>query len=176
MRKKAGRSTDLVRDAEPPLPPGQLIYECGFGADSSVTSEVKNAVLDELLDALRKSGAIADEGDEIRTRLCLDEALVNAVMHGSKYNPEKTVTVRAYQSDAKYSVLIEDEGEGFREEDLPDPGAAENLLEESGRGVHLIRSIMDEVGYWRGGRVLLMSRILKGKGPRRSSTRKSTGT
>lgn len=169
MRKKVGRSTNLVREEDAPLPPGTLIYECTFGAETPL----KNVVLEELLTALIGCGAIVDPGDEARTRLCLDEALVNSVMHGSHYDPRKSISVQSYLTETKYSVLIEDDGDGFREEDLPDPDAKENLLEESGRGVHLIRSIMDEVGYWRGGRSLLMSRIIKGKGPRRSSVRRA---
>jgi len=167
MRKKTGRSTNLVSAEDPPLPPGLLLYECTFGAKASL----KKIVLNDLLAALRKSGAIADDGDDVRTRLCLDEALNNALVHGSKNDPKKSVLVQAYQSDSTYSVLIDDDGEGFREEDLPDPQAEENLHETGGRGIHLIRSIMDEVSYWRGGRTLFMSRIIKGKGLRRSSTR-----
>ena len=156
MRKKTGRSTNLVRRDAPPLPAGRKIFEREFAAENSA----KNEALEALLAALQASGGIANPTDEMRMRLCLDEALVNAVMHGSKHLAHKVVKVRAFQSETNWSVLVEDEGEGFLEEDLPDPDAPENLLEESGRGVHLIRTMMDEASYWNGGRALLMSKKL----------------
>ncbi|HEY3319050.1 MAG TPA: ATP-binding protein [Planctomycetota bacterium] len=152
MRKKLGRSTNLVRPQAPPLPAGNLIFERTFAA----TSEAKIETLEALLAALLSAGALSGESAELRFRLCLDEALVNAVMHGNRYDAAKSVRVRAFIDPKSWSVLVEDEGAGFREEDLPDPQAAENLLEESGRGVHLIRSMMDEVSYWSGGAALLM--------------------
>lgn len=154
MRKKLGRSTNFVRPEPPPKPAGALVFERTFAA----AIEAKNEVLDGLLQNLQECGAIRTEADEVRMRLCLDEALVNAVMHGSKYDEKKSVRVRAFVDPLEWSVLVEDEGAGFREEDLPDPDAQENLLEESGRGVHLIRTMMDETSYWSGGRALLMSR------------------
>jgi serine/threonine-protein kinase RsbW len=154
MRKTIGRSTNFVQPDPPPQPGGTLIFERRFAA----VNETKNEVLDALLAKLQSSGAIQSDNDEVRMRLCLDEALVNAVMHGSKYDASKNVTVRAYLAVDKWTVLVEDEGAGFREEDLPDPDAQENLLEESGRGVHLIRTMMDAVSYWNSGRALLMIR------------------
>src|SRR5688500_3590923 len=133
MRKKLGRSTNLVHDEAPPLPAGTPIFDCAFPS----TSETKNEALDALLGTLRNSGGCDSDSDETRLRLVLDEALVNALMHGNKFDAGKQVRVRAFLGKAKWCVLIEDQGAGFREEDLPDPDAAENMLEESGRGVHL---------------------------------------
>ncbi|HYG77481.1 MAG TPA: ATP-binding protein [Planctomycetota bacterium] len=161
MRKKLGRSTNLVRAGDPPLPEGELIFEHSFAADT----ELKNESLNLLLAVLRRQGALKSDSAEARYRLCLDEALVNAVMHGSKYDHTKNVHVRAWLSSTTWTVIVSDEGSGFREEDLPDPDAAENLLEESGRGVHLIRSIMNTVSYWRGGRTLLIAATVEAAPP-----------
>jgi serine/threonine-protein kinase RsbW len=154
MRKNLGRSTGLVHPGDPPLPAGRCVFDRSFAA----SNETKNEVLDALLAALRTARAVDHCHEESRMRLCLDEALVNAVMHGSKYDVAKTVRVRAFAAPDRWSVLVEDQGAGFREEDLPDPAAAENLLEESGRGVHLMRTMMDDISYWRGGSVLLLVR------------------
>ena len=142
--------------AEPPVPSGACVFERTFPA----SNEMKDEVLDALLAALRPRGVMATAKDENHVRLCLDEALVNAVMHGCQYDVAKTIRVRAYAGAGKWSVLIEDPGRGFREEDLPDPDAAESLLGESGRGILLMRSLMDEVSYWRGGSAVLLSRKL----------------
>ncbi len=157
MRKKLGRSTDLVKADEPPAPGGALIFDREF----SSTKEIKTEVLDQLLVALAASGVFADASEEVSFRLVLDEALVNAVTHGNQSNAALKARVRAYRAPDKITFLVEDEGPGFREEDLPDPDAPENLLEESGRGVILIRGIMTEVSYWRNGAALLMSKVLR---------------
>lgn len=138
------------------MPGGDLIYERSFPAQS----EIKKEVLDALILLLQERCGIKTESDEMKMRLCLDEALVNAVMHGSKFDATLTIRVRIFLEAAKWSVLVEDEGKGFLEEDLPDPDAPENLFEESGRGVILMRSWMDEVSYWNNGAALLMSRKL----------------
>lgn len=152
MRKKLGRCIDLVHAGEPPLAEGRCVLEQRFAA----LPEHKSGALESLIDALKAEGALQNDSDESRARLCLDEALVNALMHGSGYDGEKSVNVAAYISAETWTIRVDDEGAGFRDEDLPDPDAPENLLEEGGRGVHLIRSIMSNVSYWRGGRTLLM--------------------
>ena len=158
MRKKLGRSTNLVRSENPPPVTGQVIFDRSFPS----LKETKNAVLDGLLLLFSKNGIIGSEQEEARIRLCLDEALVNAMMHGNCYDPQKNVRIRAFLTESCWCALIEDEGTGFREEDLPDPNASENLLEESGRGVSIIQNMMDEISYWRGGSALFMlKRILK---------------
>jgi serine/threonine-protein kinase RsbW len=160
MRKKLGRSTNLVHSAAPPVPDGTLLFDQTFTS----TQENKNASLDALLSALISVGLLGHEGDDSRARLCLDEAMINAVMHGNRYDSTKRVRVRAYLCPANWCVIIEDEGPGFKEEDLPDPGAPENLLEESGRGVHLIRSMMDNVSYWKNGSAVVMSQKIRQEG------------
>lgn len=154
MRKKLGRSINLVRAGDPPEPDGRCIFDERFPA----TSDEKSRALENLIASLAEAQGLKNESDESRARLCLDEALVNAVMHGSRNDSQKTVHAQAYILPNAWQVRITDEGEGFRDEDLPDPDAIENLLEEGGRGVHLIRSIMSDVSYWRGGRMLVMSR------------------
>lgn len=154
MRKKLGRKINLVHGGEPPVSAGTRVFEAEFRA----SNETKNDVLERLLAALRQWAGVASQAEEAQMRLCLDEALVNAVMHGCEYDLHKTIRVQAFVDAKRWSVLVEDPGAGFREEDLPDPDAAENLLEESGRGVHLMRSLMDEVSYWRGGAALLLTR------------------
>jgi len=152
MRKKLGRCIHLVHAENPPPALGRCVREETFSA----SAENKSAVLDGLIEILKAEDAIRTDSEEARARLCLDEALVNAMMHGSHYDAAKNVTVAAYVDPKQWTIRIDDDGDGFRDEDLPDPEAPENLLEESGRGVHLMRSILSEVSYWRGGRTLVM--------------------
>src|ERR1700749_5086575 len=60
-------------------------------------------------------------------RLALEEALVNAIKHGNGLDPNKEVAVTCQISNDKVRVVIEDQGSGFRLEDVPDPTEDENL-------------------------------------------------
>jgi len=154
MRKRLDRNTSLVSAQPPPLPAATSFLDRTFAS----TDEAKNDVLEEVLKTLRDKGCLSGETEEIRMRLCLDEALRNAVMHGNRFDASKVARVRLWNEPSGWTALVEDQGAGFREEDLPDPDAPENLLEEGGRGVHLIRTMMDEANYWNGGSALLMQR------------------
>ena len=158
MRKKLGRSTNLVRPSDPPAPEGARIFEADFPSDT----KSKTHTLEALLDAISRSGA--GGLGTAKLRLALDEALVNAVMHGNKYDAAKSAQVSAHLSSTALTVIVSDQGAGFKEEDLPDPDAPENLLEESGRGVILIRGVMDEISYWRGGTMLVMTKRIPKSG------------
>ena len=75
------------------------------------------------------------------------ELINNAIVHGNKSNPHKTVTIEIVFTDADVTVRVSDQGEGFNPQEIPDPLAEENLLREVGRGVFIVRSLMDELRY-----------------------------
>jgi serine/threonine-protein kinase RsbW len=72
------------------------------------------------------------------------ECMVNAVVHGNRYNARKKVQVTISRTLDRLEVTIADEGEGFDMNNLPDPLAQENLLRQSGRGLLLMQAFMDE--------------------------------
>lgn len=80
-------------------------------------------------------------------RLALEEALVNAIKHGHKGDTTKAVHLRYHVSPESIVVEIEDEGPGFRPQDVPDPFAPENLERPCGRGLLLMRSYMTWVRF-----------------------------
>jgi serine/threonine-protein kinase RsbW len=104
-----------------------------------------NGVLQYLLERVAKLGLIAPEKSNLF--IALDEAFVNAVKHGNKNDPTKLVRVGAELSPSEACFTIEDEGEGFDVQTIPDPCDPANLFKSSGRGVLLIYNIMDEVEY-----------------------------
>jgi len=67
--------------------------------------------------------------------VAIRESVTNAVRHGNKMDPSKRVTVRFEYDEPDFMVYVEDEGEGFEPENLPDPLAEENLLRANGRGI-----------------------------------------
>ncbi len=116
-----------------------------------------NGVLQYLLDRVSKMRLIAPENSNLF--IALDEAFVNAVKHGNKNDPNKLIRVGAELSPKEASFTIEDEGEGFDVQSIPDPCDPANLFKTSGRGVLLIYNIMDEVEYnAQGNRVKMVKR------------------
>src|SRR5262245_20625100 len=83
-----------------------------------------------------------DEDDQHRIGMSVRECMVNAVVHGNRYNARKKVHLTVSRSREKLSIVIGDEGEGFDLSSLPDPLANENLLRHSGRGLLLIQAFM----------------------------------
>lgn len=73
------------------------------------------------------------------------EAVNNAVNHGNKLNPNKFVDFNIYANENEIVIFIKDEGEGFNPDEIDDCLQPENLLKTSGRGVFLIKELMDEV-------------------------------
>ncbi len=116
-----------------------------------------NGVLQYLIERVSKLGLIQPERSNLF--IALDEAFVNAVKHGNKNDPTKLVRVTAELSPKEACFTIEDEGEGFNVQEIPDPCDPANLFKTSGRGVLLIYNIMDEVEYnAQGNRVKMVKR------------------
>lgn len=117
-------------------------------------SETVERFLDSTLDSVDHAEELAvgvaqragfDEDDLMKIGMAVRESVVNAVVHGNRYNANKKVRFSVVKNSERLTVRIADEGEGFDYEHLPDPLAAENLLQSSGRGIFLIRSFMDEL-------------------------------
>jgi anti-sigma regulatory factor (Ser/Thr protein kinase)/ActR/RegA family two-component response regulator len=126
-----------------------------FELPSDVT--LMNGVLQYLVERLAKLGVIKPERSNLF--VALDEAFVNAVKHGNKNDPAKLVRITAELSTKEARFTIEDEGDGFNVQEIPDPRDPENLFKTSGRGVLLIYNIMDEVYYNdRGNRLTMVKR------------------
>jgi serine/threonine-protein kinase RsbW len=85
-----------------------------------------------------------DEDDLTKIGMAVRESMVNAVVHGNRYNANKKVRFSVHKDTDSLTVRIIDEGEGFDVESVPDPLAPENLFRNSGRGIFLIRSFMDD--------------------------------
>lgn len=80
----------------------------------------------------------------INFQIAVSEALVNAIVHGNKGNPKKSVFIDIEFDESKLAVKIKDEGEGFNLEEIPDPTINNNLLKEHGRGIFIIKSFVDK--------------------------------
>ncbi|MGA1202837.1 MAG: ATP-binding protein [Planctomycetota bacterium] len=133
--------------------PGSLLESRQIPSDVSLVVPL----VCRLVGRLVAEGRVTEE-DRRKVELCLDEAVTNAVTHGNDSNFEKLVTVRLFESGPCWGVLITDEGEGFDADQVPDLEVEEQLWQESGRGIALMRLYMDEVVYFDGGRSVRMIR------------------
>jgi serine/threonine-protein kinase RsbW len=111
-----------------------------YSLDSSIDS-VDQAEL-SAVELARKIGF--SEDDQHSISMAVRECMVNAVAHGNKYNTRKKVFFRLDGRADRLVIEVGDEGDGFRDEEIPDPLAQENLLKQSGRGLLLMRAFMDE--------------------------------
>lgn len=116
-----------------------------------------NGVLHYLIERVSRLGIIQPERSNLF--IALDEAFVNAVVHGNRNDRSKLVRIIAELTATEARFTIEDEGEGFDVRNVPDPRDPSNLFKTSGRGVLLIYNIMDEVEYnERGNRLTMVKR------------------
>jgi len=88
-----------------------------------------------------------DEDQRFHIAMAVREAAINAVLHGNEYDPARQIEVSLENTGKDLMITIADQGRGFDPDKVPDPLAAENLLRGTGRGIFLIRSLMDEVHF-----------------------------
>lgn len=103
---------------------------------------------------LLKEFAFPPQDTRVNIPLACDEAITNAIIHGNRSNPDKKVSIQIYVSPNRFRIRVRDEGEGFKVEKVADPTHGEALLRSSGRGVYLMRNIMDSVEFKDDGRVV----------------------
>lgn len=115
----------------------------------------------KLINILKDKGISEDMIFDIH--IGFEEALRNAMIHGNKLDIQKKVIVDVELTDDFIVICVEDEGDGFDPDMIPDPTLEENLLNERGRGVYLITHLMDEVEYRNGGRCVMIKKFFNKK-------------
>ena len=118
----------------------------------SLPSEVAaiSSFLDKLMLLIKKCRCAL--GSEADIEIALREALENAVIHGNHENPRKLVHVSCRcEADKGVSIVVRDEGQGFDHNAVPDPTAPGAIESTHGRGIYLMKALMDEVRFEPGG-------------------------
>ncbi len=109
---------------------------------------------------LREVEKLVDEFNEIeeldeslygKVLIATIEAANNAMVHGNKLDPEKTVKVEITKGKDGIEIYVEDQGDGFDYMRIPDPTAPENIENIHGRGVFLMKQLSDEVNFYKKG-------------------------
>ena len=89
--------------------------------------------------------------------IAITEAVNNAIKHGNRSDSSKNVSLSLSLDESLIKFRVEDEGQGFDYENLPDPTAPENLEKPGGRGIFLMKHLSDEVEFKEGGRIVELS-------------------
>ncbi|WP_026955986.1 ATP-binding protein [Algoriphagus vanfongensis] len=123
----------------------------------SIPSLIENIkIIESFIDNAREKFEINDDiyGNIM---ISVTECISNAIIHGNQSNKQKLVHLELKAQDDQLQFIIEDEGEGFEIETLPDPTAPENIEKPGGRGIFLIKNLTDEVKFEEGGKRTVLS-------------------
>jgi serine/threonine-protein kinase RsbW len=150
-----GRDTDSV-----PFPrDNELIREGQVRLDFLVPSKLSRILgVNRLVSFLTTEFGFPPEDCRVNLPLVMDEALSNAIIHGNRRNEELKVHVRIYISSRRIVIQVEDQGNGFPEQGIEDPTQVANIHKGSGRGIYLIKELMDGVRFEKGGRIIEMEK------------------
>jgi serine/threonine-protein kinase RsbW len=151
-----GRASDAI-----PFPRNaDVIKEGQARLDFIIPSKLSRILgVNRLVSFVANEFGFPAEDSKVNLPLVMDEALSNAIVHGNKSREDLKVHVRIYVSCHRFFVQVEDEGEGFAADETRDPKEQENLHKPSGRGIYLMRELMDKVEFKEGGRLLEMEKI-----------------
>jgi serine/threonine-protein kinase RsbW len=121
-----------------------------------VTEQTTRLVLPSHIEAVAEAAAAANDfiqncgvGEEAAfgINMAVREAVTNAIVHGNLEDESKSVEVILNCQENALEIEVRDQGDGFDPTQVPDPTDPANLLKTSGRGIFLMRSFMDEVGW-----------------------------
>ena len=112
-----------------------------------ISSEIEN--IEKVESFTEKISKLLNFSEDERDRIAIavTEAVNNAIIHGNKLDPRKSVSIDISAVRGGIQIVVKDEGEGFDLDAVPNPLAPENLLKESGRGIFILKSLMDKVQY-----------------------------
>ncbi len=103
---------------------------------------------------------------DLNFRVGLTEALSNAMLYGNAEDPAKRVRIEVVVAGSEITARITDEGAGFDPDGVPDPTTPANIVKTGGRGIFLMRSLLDEVTFnEQGNSVTLVLRLESGDSP-----------
>lgn len=117
--------------------------QCSMTVESQPTALVDPCR--QILSAMEEKGFSKD--DVFAVHLALEEAFFNAVKHGNKMDATKTVTIDYTVDGEKVEIRIQDQGEGFNPQSVPDPRVGENLYRPEGRGLLLMNAYLHVFEY-----------------------------
>ncbi len=116
-------------------------YTVSYPSSTDYLNEVESITAD-IAKSLRFDESAIDD-----LSISITELFNNAIHHGNKNDISKDVVITYIQDPAFLVISIKDQGSGFQPEKLRDPLAPENLLAENGRGIYLVKNLVDDVKF-----------------------------
>jgi serine/threonine-protein kinase RsbW len=138
---------------QPKAAPGEVLVEFEYSLKSEVA--LVSPFVDHVMRSINIFRVTSDI--EVDIEVALREAVLNAIIHGNSEDPHKHVYVTIFcRVDGEVAMTIRDEGAGFDSSSVPDPTTPEHRMSAHGRGLYLMRALMDEVSFEQGGSVVFM--------------------
>lgn len=135
------------------------LTRCAFNASKlrlrldvvvEATFEAVQGLVDQVMETVTDMGCGAGREDDVR--LAVDEALMNALVHGCRKDPVKTIQCCVACDDERgILIIVRDPGPGFDPSSIPSPVVGANVFAEHGRGIFLINQVADQVCFEKGG-------------------------
>ncbi len=119
----------------------KLIAENTYGSDISLLPKIQEFVISKV------SGFIKDAERKDRLALAVAEAVSNGIEHGNKSDPNLPIKIKIEIEDNSLFIKIYDKGKGFNPEEIPDPTTEQNILKENGRGIFIIKNLVDKISF-----------------------------
>ena len=110
-------------------------------------SEIETlAKVEQIIEELKEAYQIPEEiyGNIL---VSLSEAVNNAIKHGNKLDPSKTIDFSFDYSDSEFKFTVTDKGDGFDFENVPDPTHPDNLEKPDGRGIFIMTNLADKIEF-----------------------------
>ena len=101
----------------------------------------------ELIVGRLPSGPLSPRRIRFNFRTALAEALANAIAYGNRHDPRRLVHVRVEAGRDAVHIHVTDAGAGFDPAAVPDPTLPGRLEREDGRGLFVLRSLVDHVAF-----------------------------
>lgn len=122
----------------------------------NIESDIKNiSLMEDLTQSILDKYELGSDKYAV-ILIAITEAVSNAILHGNKEDINKPVTISAKKSDTGLHLCIEDKGDGFDFNSLPDPTTPHAIEEEGGRGILLISELCDSISFHEEGRIIEM--------------------
>ena len=117
----------------------------------SISSEVGNIIkVENFIESFSETFSLPPDLFG-KISLSIIEAVNNAILSGNKLDASKQVCLEAWEENNKFHVSIEDEGQGFDYNHIPNPTLPDNILKDAGRGLYIMKTLSDELIFEKNG-------------------------
>ena len=122
-----------------------------------IESEINNIrIVENTVDSITSTAGINQENYG-KILIATLEAVNNAIIHGNKSNKLKYVKIEFLLEKNKIEIKVEDEGPGFKPDEVPDPTKPENIEAINGRGIFLMNKLADKIEFNKKGNCVKMT-------------------